>query len=93
MIKEFITSQPKVKACKLDKQLSSYGRLKFDIVFHQFWMNVDVSDIDSKSSIQLLVGGQMLTRKDFDIPANHSYAQDCICRGNIKQLFGGFENL
>ncbi len=69
MIEEIKSSQPEVKASKSDKWLRSYGHLKICIVSHQFWVYMDVFDIDNTRRRRLLVTAQPPTLKNFDIPA------------------------
>ena len=61
MIEEIKSSQPKVKASKSDKLLQSYGHLKICIISHQFWVYIDVLDLDNKRRRRLLVAMQPLS--------------------------------
>ncbi len=42
MIEDIKTNQPEVKASKSDKQLQSYGHLKICMVFHGFYLGLEL---------------------------------------------------
>ncbi len=48
MIEGIKTIQPEVKASKSDKRLRSYGRLKFYMVFHGFYLGLQLMQPPSR---------------------------------------------